>query len=62
MSIEESDRQRQRLKSGTTTRWKRFVSWCWKQLKNPRMLKSALRLALTIYRILRVCHDIFGSS
>lgn len=62
MSIEESDRQQRRLKSGTTTRRKRFVRWCWKQLKNPRMLKSAFRLAWTIYRVVRVCHDIFGSS
>lgn len=62
MSIEESDRQQQRLRSGTKTRWKRFVSLSWKQFKNPRMLKLVIRLALAIYRILRICHDIFGPS
>ncbi|WP_206520582.1 hypothetical protein, partial [Mesorhizobium sp. M1A.T.Ca.IN.004.03.1.1] len=62
MTIEESDRQQQRLRSGTKTRWKRFVSWSWKQFKNPQMLKLVIRLALTVYRILRICHDIFGPS
>jgi len=68
-NIDESDRQRQRLRSGAGRGWQRLFQWGWKQLRNPRMLKvvfglvsAAARILALIERIVRLCHDIFGSS